>query len=115
MQTTGSWSRPEKKQDCVRTQNESFWAAQVEALDHTLIADLGNDQIRRMTREELERVIQAANPAFLNQSCQKRLPYLNRVALERLAFLARFCCRNQISRTLKSGKVSHARFNTQNK
>jgi|GEM_PF-2172386 len=115
MQTTENWSRPVKRQDCVRTQNKSFRAGQPEVSDHTWVADLTDDQIRQMKNEELERVIQAVNPAFLNQSCRKRLPFLDRVALERLAFLARFCCRNQISRTLKTGKASHARFNTQKK
>tara|TARA_R110002111_G_scaffold227346_2_gene288932 strand:- start:61804 stop:62151 length:348 start_codon:yes stop_codon:yes gene_type:complete len=113
MQTTGSWTLHEKTHDCARSQTESFCDDQADALDHTLIADLPNEQIRRMTRAELVRIVQAANPAFLTERCRNRLPYLDRVALERLAFLARFCCQNQITRPHHSGKTEHARINTQ--
>ncbi len=112
MQTTGSWTLHEKKQDCVRSRHQSFQAEQAEALDQTLIADLPDEQIHQMTREELVRMIQAANPVFISERCRKRLPYLDQDALERLAFLARFCCQNQICRTLNSGETDHARFNT---
>tara|TARA_R110002095_G_scaffold111981_1_gene97820 strand:- start:8082 stop:8360 length:279 start_codon:yes stop_codon:yes gene_type:complete len=92
-----------------------MWEDQAEALDYTLIADLSNEQVRRMTREELARVIQAAHPTVLSEDCRQRLLYFDRGTLERLAFLARYSCQNQISRTLHSGKGRHARFNTQKK
>lgn len=111
MQTSGSSTVSEQKQGGSRSQLSR--AAQVEALDHALIANLPDKQIRQMTDEELLRVILAANPSVLNEACRQRLRWLDRVSLERLAFLARYCCQNQISRTLHSGKGCHARFNTQ--
>ncbi len=106
MKTTGSRPLPEKIQD------KASCAAEEEALDHTLIAGLSNEQIHQMTREELVRVILAAKLDFLDLGGQHRVSCFDRVTLERLAYLARFCCQNQMSRTFKSRKECHARFNT---
>ncbi|MCA9015733.1 MAG: hypothetical protein KDA77_10420 [Planctomycetaceae bacterium] len=113
MQTSGSSTVPEQEQGSTR--NRFFREDQAEALDQTLIADLPNEQIHQMTKGELVRVVQAANPSVLNAECQQRLPWFDRATLERLAFLARYCCQNRISRTLNSGKGRHARFNSQKK
>ncbi|WP_232100917.1 hypothetical protein [Gimesia fumaroli] len=112
MKTRGSGPLPEKIQDNARFQNKASWAAEEEVLDHTLIADLSNEQIHQMTREELVRVILAAKLDFLDLGGQHRVSCFDRVILERLAYLARFCCQNQMSRTFKSGKEGHACSNT---
>ena len=102
MQTTGSWVLRERVRDRARSEREAFQFDQVEALDHAMIADLSNDQIRQMTSGELVRVIQAAPLDLMSEGCRQRLLYSDRLTQERLVFLARFCCQNQISRTVKS-------------
>lgn len=113
--SSSSSSVPKQKQSVARSRNQFIQEAHAEALDHGLIADLANEQIRQMTQGELVRVIQAANPSVLNADCRQRLHLFDRVTLQRLAFLARYCCQNQISRTQISGKGRHARFNSQKK
>lgn len=115
MKTTDSSTVSKQKQSHAPSRNRLFQEAQTEALDHTLIADLANEQIRQMVREELMRVIHVANPSVLNADCRQRLHLFDRVTLERLAFLARYCCQNRISRTQNSGKGRYARFNSQKK
>ncbi len=64
-------------------------------LDKSTVAEIPSGLISRMSREELIRVIQAAELPLLNARTRERLPYLDRMVLERLAHLARRCCRNQ--------------------
>jgi len=113
MKTTGKWPVSENRQDYARFQNNTPRAEQEEALDHTLIADLSNEQIHQMAREELVRVVLAAKLDFLDLGSRHRVSQFERNILERLAYLARFCSQNHISRTFKSRKECHARFNTQ--
>jgi hypothetical protein len=62
-----------------------------EALDQASIAELTSKQISRMTRPELARIVHVGQlPALL-----VRLEYLDRGTLQRLAHLARLCCRNR--------------------
>jgi len=69
-----------------------------EALDSDLIADLSNEQIQRMTDEEMQRVIKASRLNFMDPQCINHLAWLNRCTLRRLAYLARFSCQNQRNR-----------------
>ncbi len=63
--------------------------------DKEAIAALTRDQIARMTCEELVRVIRAARMALVRPEIDECLDCYDRTTLERLAFLARRCCRNQ--------------------
>ncbi|TVS18142.1 MAG: hypothetical protein EA424_11420 [Planctomycetaceae bacterium] len=55
------------------------------------IAELSSSQISEMSRAELVRVVRAARLP----SMQIRPEHADRVTLERLAHLARLCCRNR--------------------
>tara|TARA_R110001592_G_scaffold165883_1_gene400485 strand:+ start:82470 stop:82787 length:318 start_codon:yes stop_codon:yes gene_type:complete len=66
-----------------------------EALDSDLIADLSNEQIQRMTDEEMQRVIKASRLNFTDSGCIQRLAWFNRDTLRRLVYLARFSCQNE--------------------
>ena len=66
-----------------------------EALDKSVVAAIPYAAITAMTREELIRVIEAADLSVLGPRVSDHLPYLERKILERLAHLARRCCRNQ--------------------
>jgi hypothetical protein len=59
------------------------------------IAELSPAEIRRMTHEELVRAIRTAQMSFLRNDELEHLQYLDRLTLERLAYLARRTCRNQ--------------------
>jgi hypothetical protein len=63
--------------------------------DKPAVASLGIGTISRMSCEELVRVIQGADLPLINRRNRQRLIYLDRTALQRLAHLARRCCRNQ--------------------
>ncbi|MDF1744481.1 MAG: hypothetical protein P1V19_12365 [Gimesia sp.] len=99
MKTTGKWPVSKNRQASARIQNKVARAEQEDALDQTLIADLSNEQIHQMTHEELARVIRAAKLDFLDLDGRLRVNHFERNTLERLAYLARFCCQNQMSRT----------------
>lgn len=104
MKTIGIRPVSEKKQDYVPFQNITSRAEQEEALDYTLIADLSNQQIQRMARDELVRVILAANLDYLDLGSPYRVYHFERNTLERLTYIARFCCQNQMSQTFKLRK-----------
>lgn len=70
-------------------------ASSCEALDKASVAELSARTIAGLTREELARVIRAAELPLLNRHDGDRLELLNRETLERLAHLARRCCRHQ--------------------
>jgi hypothetical protein len=63
--------------------------------DKINIAELPVRFIAEMSREELIRVIRAAQLPLLDPRTLRRLPFLDRPALERLAHLARRCCRTR--------------------
>jgi len=65
-----------------------------EALDKSTIADLSSASISEMDREELIRVIRAAELPLIDARILARLPDLDPATLERLAHLARGCCQN---------------------
>lgn len=113
MRTTGSWPRPVRATRKGRVTDLQSTTETEDEYDLTFIADLNNQQIHRMTHQELLGVINAARPMFLNERCSNRLTYLDQATLERLAFLARYCCQNQRARTLNSGNECHARTVTQ--
>lgn len=115
MKTTGNWPVSGNKQEYARFQHKTPLAEQEEALDHSLIADLSNEQIQQMARDELVRVILVANLDYLDLGSPYRVNHFERNILERLAYLARFCCQNQMSRTSKLRKECYARFNTKKK
>jgi len=63
--------------------------------DKASIATLTQDEISRMTCAELVRVIRGAGMPLMRTEIDKRLDCFDRTTLERLAYLARRCCRNQ--------------------
>lgn len=60
------------------------------------VAGLSNHDISAMRREELLEVIRTARLPVVDDEDFRHMVYADRVALERLAFLARRCCRNQM-------------------
>jgi hypothetical protein len=60
------------------------------------VAGLSNHDISAMRREELLEVIRAARLPVVDDEDFRHVVYADREALERLAFLARRCCRNQM-------------------
>jgi hypothetical protein len=66
-----------------------------EALDWAVIAGLTNQQIGRMTREELVRVIRATHLPYLSQELVEHVQFCDRPTLEKMVYLARRCCRNR--------------------
>lgn len=65
-----------------------------DALDKAIVAELTAEQIVRMTCDELVRVILVADMALLQPEARAKLKFYDRETLQRLAFLARRCCRN---------------------
>lgn len=63
--------------------------------DKPSVAGLAIGMIAEMSREELIRVIDGSDLPLINSSNRQRLRYLDRATLQRLAQLARRCCRNQ--------------------
>jgi hypothetical protein len=63
--------------------------------DKPSVAKLAIGKIAEMSREELVRVIDGSDLPLINSSTRQRLRYLDRSTLQRLAQLARRCCRNQ--------------------
>lgn len=63
------------------------------------IASLSMHEIADLSREELIAVVRSVPVAFVRTQdagrLTDRLEFLNRKTLERLAFIARRCCRNQ--------------------
>jgi len=64
-------------------------------LDKNKIADLPVRFISEMSREDLIRMIRAAQLPLIDARTLRRLPFIDRSALERLAHLARRCCRTR--------------------
>lgn len=67
----------------------------IEALDQSDVAELSPVQISRMTRDELVRVIRAAQLPLVRPEIDEQLEFYDRPTLVRLVYLARRCCRNQ--------------------
>lgn len=63
--------------------------------DKPSVAGLAIGKIAEMSREELIDVIRGSDLPLIDSRNRQRLKYLDRVSLERLAQLARRCCRNQ--------------------
>ncbi len=59
------------------------------------IAELSQDEIHQMSREELIAVIRLADVPLFRHRTNEHLPGLDRPTLERLAFLAQWTVRNQ--------------------
>lgn len=62
------------------------------------IAELSQDEIHQMGREELIAVIRLADVPLFRNRTNEHLPGLDRPTLERLAFLAQWTVRNQGNR-----------------
>lgn len=58
-----------------------------------VIAELTDDTIRTLSRKALEKIVVCAHIPFVQE---ERLGLQDRETLERLAFLARNCCRNAV-------------------
>lgn len=58
-----------------------------------VIAELTDSVIRTLSADGLRTVVRAASIPFVQE---ERLPLQDRDTLERLAFLARNCCRNAV-------------------
>jgi hypothetical protein len=91
MTTTTTSHRPPGKS----RQREECQPETVEALDKSMIAELPASQISRMSCMELIRVIQGSALPLMRPEIQSHLEFYDRKTLERLAYLARRCCRNQ--------------------
>jgi len=103
MRTTGSWPQAARSASRDYFQERQDLTVAV-AADHLAdIADLKNQEIQQMSHEELVGVVDAARPLFLNERCPNRLSHFDQATLERLAYLARFCCQNRRARTQFSG------------
>ena len=63
--------------------------------DRTTIAALSCADIHGLTCDDLVRIVRAAPPPTLLADTLEHLEFQNREILERLAFLARECCRNR--------------------
>ena len=59
------------------------------------VANLSAERIQNMTHAELVQAILTTSAYQLPNDVSARLTLMNRETLERLAFLARKCCRNQ--------------------
>jgi hypothetical protein len=68
-----------------------------EALDPGTIADLSDSTVAEMTRDELVRLICAADLPLPSGFDAERLRLQDQTTLERLAFLARRACRNRVA------------------
>lgn len=68
---------------------------QEEALDKGIVAEIPSSQIPRMTRDELIRMVRAVHVVLPQPHVADKLELCDRRTLERLAHLARRCCRNQ--------------------
>lgn len=63
--------------------------------DRERIAGLSSSDIHDLTCDELVGVVRSAGLPFLPSDVQGRLEFQDRCVLERLAFLARQCCRTR--------------------
>jgi hypothetical protein len=63
--------------------------------DRAAIARLSCADIQGLSCEELVRIVRTAPPPTVLPPMLARLEFQNREILERLAFLARECCRNR--------------------
>jgi|HubBroStandDraft_5_1064220.scaffolds.fasta_scaffold461969_2 hypothetical protein len=63
--------------------------------DKPSVAGLATSRIAEMSREDLICVIDGSDLPLINSSNRQRLRYLDRDSLQKLAQLARRCCRNQ--------------------
>jgi hypothetical protein len=66
-----------------------------ETLDHVMIAELPSYQLKRMTRKELIRVVQASGLLSQLPGIETHLEFFDRQRLEQMACLARRCCQHQ--------------------
>jgi hypothetical protein len=66
-----------------------------QGFDKPAVAGLTIGIISKMSRDELIRVIDGADLPLIDSRNRQRLRYLDRPSLQRLAQLARRCCRNQ--------------------
>jgi len=79
----------------VRNRVPNHPSSDVEALDKATIAELTPDDICRMTRSELVRVIRSAGMPLPREKDFEQLELHDRETLQRLVYLTRRCCRNQ--------------------
>jgi len=78
------------------TKQEDVWERVTDSFpDKATIASLTQSDISQMTCEELVRVIRGARMTLLRSDIDEQLDGYDRTTLERLAHLARRCCRNQ--------------------
>ena len=114
MRTTGSWAQQAELKRRSRFQVNPEMTERVE-YDLSEIAGLENQQIQKMSHQELAGVVNATRSMVLNTRCPNRLSHFDQSTLKRLVYLARYCCQNQRARTPFSGNESHACLNTQKK
>ncbi|QDV17659.1 hypothetical protein Pan153_23120 [Gimesia panareensis] len=115
MRTTGSWPSSASSNRIHRFQEPQKVGVAEAEYNLSDIAELNNQQIQRMTHQELEGVIDAARPMVLNERCPNRLSHFDQTTLKRLVYLARYCCQNQRARTQFSGNDNYACIDPQKK
>ena len=77
--------------------------------DRDRIASLSTVDIYDLTCEALVDVVRGADVPFLPSDVQGRLEFQDRCVLERLAFLARECCRNRRPADAPAGRIGRCR------
>ena len=81
----------------VLAEERSPAATVVRRFDQTTIAEFSCAEIHGLTCDELASVVRTAPPPTVPQMMLEHLEFQNREVLERLAFLARECCRKRAS------------------
>lgn len=89
------WSQDQKTGRAVTSPQFAQREVREHLLDKSTVAEIPSGLVSKMSREELIRVVQAAELPWLTPRSRERLLYLDRMVLERLAHLACHCCRNQ--------------------
>jgi hypothetical protein len=79
----------------------------IPSLDNTTIAELPIGLIACMSRDELVGLIREAQLPLVDARTLRRLPFMDRPALERLAHMARRCCRTRTAQTRRDPEFSN--------
>ncbi len=85
----------------------------IQELNKTVIADLSDEAIYAMERNELARLIQISDlPTLTEAESKGGLSNYDHPLLVRLAFRARRCCKSQLEPALVVGELECARTTT---
>lgn len=71
------------------------------------IAELRDEQIAEMNRDEIVECLSRLRPPFLERRVFRRLEFFDGTTLQRILFLCRRCCRNQLCQSPASLMDDH--------